>query len=87
MDVDHPLDDEPMATVSTVWLGINHAFFGGPPVIFETMIFGGEYDQCQMRYCTEADAVDGHERTMDDLRHGRAPWFLTDEDMESADGD
>jgi len=26
--------------VSTVWLGINHAFMGeGPPVIFETMIF------------------------------------------------
>lgn len=25
--------------VSTVWLGLNHNWFGGPPLIFETMIF------------------------------------------------
>jgi hypothetical protein len=25
--------------VSTVWLGIDHSFFGGPPLIFETMAF------------------------------------------------
>ena len=25
--------------VSTVWLGINHNFLSGPPLIFETMIF------------------------------------------------
>ena len=29
------------ARVSTVFIGINHAFFGGPPLVFETMIFGG----------------------------------------------
>ena len=35
--------------VSTVWLGLDHNFaFGGPPVIFETMVFppgdGGPYN-------------------------------------------
>ena len=25
--------------VSTVWLGLNHNYFGGPPLIFETMVF------------------------------------------------
>lgn len=28
--------------VSTVWLGLNHNFFDGPPVIFETMVFSSE---------------------------------------------
>lgn len=31
--------------VSTVWLsGIDHQYGDGPPIIFETMIFGGQYD-------------------------------------------
>jgi hypothetical protein len=25
--------------VSTVWLGLDHSFGSGPPVIFETMVF------------------------------------------------
>ena len=28
--------------VSTVWLGINHNFLGGRPLIFETMLFFGD---------------------------------------------
>lgn len=39
------------AKVSTVWLGHNHQFGDGPPLIFETMIFGGERD------CIPAAAV------------------------------
>ena len=35
--------------VSTVWLGLDHRFDEGPPLIFETMIFGGPHDQ----YCDE----------------------------------
>jgi hypothetical protein len=62
--------------VSTVWLGLNHAWDGGL-LIFESMIFGGEYDQSQMRYATEQDALDGHQRIVDDLQAGRAPWFNT----------
>jgi hypothetical protein len=49
------------AEVSTVWLGLNHQFGDGPPLIFETMIFGGEHDQWQDRYSTEEQAKAGHE--------------------------
>lgn len=61
--------------VSTVWLGMNHSWDGGL-AIFETMIFGGEYGDCQMRYATEAEALAGHQRTVDDLLAGREPWFI-----------
>jgi hypothetical protein len=46
--------------VSTVFLGMDHSFNGGTPVLFETMIFGGEYDQFQERYCTWDEAEEGH---------------------------
>lgn len=49
--------------VSTVFLGLNHRFFGGgPPLLFETMIFGGPYDQYQDRYASWDDALLGHRR-------------------------
>lgn len=48
--------------VSTVWLGLDHSFGDGPPLIFETMIFGGEHDEDQWRYSTEAEALEGHRR-------------------------
>ncbi len=50
--------------VSTVFLGIDHSFTGGKPVLFETMIFGGEYDGEQWRYTTWDDAEAGHRRAM-----------------------
>ena len=65
--------------VSTVWLGLNHEFQPGrPPLIFETMICGGDHDQELTRYCTEADAAEGHRRVVADLRAGRVPWFLAE---------
>ncbi len=40
--------------ISTVWLGLDHNFDGvGPPIIFETMIFGGDHDEDQWRYSNE----------------------------------
>ena len=30
--------------VSTVFLRIDHSFGSGPPLLFETMIFGGKHD-------------------------------------------
>lgn len=48
--------------VSTVFLCIDHNLMGeGPPVLFETMIFGGPLDQEQERYVTWDEAVAGHE--------------------------
>ena len=62
-------------TVSTVWLfGIDHGWGGGPPIIFETMVFGGEHDQQLRRYCTEESAMRGHLETVDRLRAGRSPF-------------
>ena len=48
------------AHVSTVFLGLDHNFFGGPPLIFETMVFGGPLDQEQDRYSTWDQAEAGH---------------------------
>jgi len=51
--------------ISTVFLGIDHAFMGGPPILFETMIFGGEHDQYQRRYSTWEEAEQGHQETIE----------------------
>ena len=52
-------------SVSTVFLGMDHSFGGGSPVLFETMIFGGEHDQYQERYCTWDEAEKGHQIACD----------------------
>lgn len=47
--------------VSTVFLGLDHNFcFKGPPILWETMIFGGPLDGQQRRYATRAQALTGH---------------------------
>lgn len=49
--------------VSTVFLGIDHSFFGsGSPLWFETMIFGGEHDMYQERCSTWEEAEQMHKR-------------------------
>lgn len=53
--------DQGMVHVSTVFLGIDHGFFDGPPVLFETMIFRGNHDGYQERYATWDEAERGHE--------------------------
>lgn len=59
------------AVVSTVFLGVDHSFYfvfenGRPhnphPILFETMIFGGEQNGYQERYHTLEDAMLGHEK-------------------------
>jgi hypothetical protein len=47
--------------VSTVFLALDHSFESNIPVLFETMIFGGKYDQYQDRYSTWDEAIQGHE--------------------------
>lgn len=48
--------------VSTVWLGLDHAWSDGPPVLFETMVFGddGSVEDYGNRYCTIPEAIAGH---------------------------
>lgn len=51
--------------VSTVFLAINHQFRPhGPPLIFETMVFGGPLDQEQRRYSTWEEAEAGHKEIL-----------------------
>lgn len=51
--------------VSTVWLGANHNFSGGPPILFETMVFGpDDADEYMVRYSTEDEARTGHAETV-----------------------
>lgn len=46
--------------ISTVFLTVEHGFSGGHPIIFETMVFGGEWDEYQERYCSWDKALKGH---------------------------
>lgn len=46
--------------ISTVFLGLDHNFWGGgKPIVFETMIFGGQHLQYQTRYCEWDEAEEG----------------------------
>ena len=47
--------------VSTVFLCLDHAWHGEDgPILFETMIFDGYYDEFQRRYKTYDEALQGH---------------------------
>ena len=65
--------------VSTVWLGLDHSFGDGPPLLFETMVFPSrdsqdKPDQQDMdRYTTEAEAIAGHDAMV-------AKWRAKQED-------
>lgn len=51
--------------VSTVFLGIDHNFYCvGPPILWETMIFGGPHDQYQHRCSTREEALEMHRRAV-----------------------
>lgn len=56
------------ALVSTVFLGIDHAFGYGPPQLFETMILGGPHDGYQERCATWEQAEAMHRRALDVAR-------------------
>lgn len=52
--------------VSTVFLYFDHNYFeNGPPILWETMIFGGKHDEYQERYSSKAEALEGHERAVE----------------------
>lgn len=51
------------AVVSTVWLGIDHQYGAGPPLVYETMVFASRHDwggEYQRRYTYRAEAIAGH---------------------------
>jgi hypothetical protein len=79
-----------MWEVSTVWLGLDHQYLDGPPLIFETMVFDlaesnstGGYpyheavmDGVQLRYPTETSARAGHWATVAEARDLFLPGAL-----------
>lgn len=46
--------------ISTVFLGLDHQHFNGPPLLFETMVIGGESDQDCTRCSTWDEAKKQH---------------------------
>ena len=60
------------AEVSTVFLGLDHNFHEiGPPILWETMVFGGFLDGEQARYSSRQDAVDGHHKMCAEVRESQ----------------
>jgi hypothetical protein len=71
--------------VSTVFLGLDHNFSNeGPPILFETMIFGGSCNENQWRWRTWDEAKAGHEFAVLTARLATRPrWRGYPIDMES----
>jgi len=56
--------DNDKIRISTVFLGIDHAYDHGPLMLFETMIFGGEHDDYCDRCETWEQAEEMHKKAM-----------------------
>jgi hypothetical protein len=50
--------------ISTVFLSIDHNFSGGKPILWETLVFGGEHDGLMRRYGTYDKALKGHDKVV-----------------------
>ena len=61
-------DESGPSVVSTVFLGIDHAFHGGPPLLWETMVFGGPLDMEQQRYTSQEAALEGHREMVEAVK-------------------
>ena len=56
--------------VSTVWLGLDHSFGEGPPLIFETLAYCDHLSTNEMeRYATLEEAQAGHTRWVEFLEN------------------
>jgi len=60
--------DTELIRVSTVFLGLDHQYFAGPPILFETMIFHGPLNEYQERYETWDEASKGHDIAVEKVR-------------------
>ncbi len=76
--------DDERVMISTVWLGLDHNFGGGKPLIFETMVFVNsdalargdidpKYNQLCWRWHTEEEAKKGHEIIVHCYHEGKDP--------------
>lgn len=56
------------ARVSTVFLGLDTGIGSGVPLLFETMISGGEHDREARRYAMRNEALAGHKEVVQRLQ-------------------
>ena len=69
---DYAEEEATTVGVSTVFLGLDHNFTGdGPPVLWESLVFGTSLDGEMQRYSTRAHALQGHDHL---LRRVRAAY-------------
>lgn len=60
------------AQISTVFLGVDHNFREGVPVLWETMVFGGKLDQEQDRCSGSREQAEAmHARMISKVKHDR----------------
>jgi hypothetical protein len=60
-DMDEGKDARPVR-ISTVFLGLDHSFnLAGPPILWETLVFGGPLDGEMIRYTSREKAWQGHQ--------------------------
>jgi hypothetical protein len=53
--------------VSTVFLGLDHSYNSTVPILWETMVFGGPFDQQSVQYSSFKDALKGHNIVVDGI--------------------
>ncbi|MFZ1529012.1 MAG: hypothetical protein WAT19_09695 [Ferruginibacter sp.] len=73
-------DEEGDKCVSTVYLGMDHSFGSGPPILWETMIFcDGENDQACERSRNRKEALQTH-KLFCEIHLGRSPKAIEEKD-------
>ena len=55
--------------ISTIFLGLDHSHLGGKPILFETLVFGGDLSDEMDRYSTWDEAVLGHKAMVDRVKN------------------
>lgn len=72
--VSHDRDEGPGAddvSISTVFLALDHSWHDGPPILYETLVFGGVLDGEMDRYSTRQEAAIGHQRMCQRVREAQ----------------
>jgi len=69
------LTDIASCMVSTVFLGVDHGFGDGPPILWESMVFedGSALEDYTNRYTSKEDAVKGHNEIVSRLEREFQP--------------
>lgn len=62
--------------ISTVFLGLDHRYGEGKPLLFETMVFGGELDSDMERYTSWTAAEKGHKKMVKNVMKTLIPKYI-----------